>query len=262
MGHGTSTLERAIEIRHWVRMQQPDGESWKPHKIALSERLFGDTDDPFSILRAQRRGAPAVCRQFAYLMVGAAESTGIRARVIIVARTFWKSYEDGHVMAEVWIPELSKWILMDPMFDLLYEVDRLPASALDVYTAVHLGKTDSVSVVKYGGGFAVLDRALLKRRFTHLYIALTNGLFDGYRVCTFCEKPIAFAHFSNRESPPYPVLLKFLGLFCGIMSLLGGVILSLKVVRQSSFIRGLSLSTTLSRKRCESVLASAFRSPA
>ncbi len=80
---------------------------------------------------------------FSGLKVGAAESIGIRARVIIVARTFWKSYDDGHVMAEVWMPELRKWILMDPMSDFMYEADRLPASAIEVYRAIHVGKVDS-----------------------------------------------------------------------------------------------------------------------
>jgi hypothetical protein len=38
---------------------------------------------------------------------------------------------------------------MDPMSDFMYKVDRLPASAIEVYRAIPIRKVDSVSVVKY-----------------------------------------------------------------------------------------------------------------
>ena len=229
--HSSPSLNTAIRICHWVRLQQPNDESWRPQDVTFSERLRGDFEDPFSILRAQRAGAPAVCRRFAYLMVGAAESAGMRARVVIVANTFWKWRNDGHVMTEVWIPELRKWVLMDSMWDLTYFVSDTPASAMDVYNAVHLGRMNSISVHRNGSAAVSFSPGLLERRFSHLYLPLTNAFFDGYRVCLACEKRIGFEHLTNRYSPPYPMLAKEAGFYGGIMFIGIGMFLGLASIR-------------------------------
>lgn len=228
-------LSTAIRICHWVRQQQPNDESWRPQAVTFSERLHGDIEDAFLILSAQRAGAPAVCRRFAYLMVGAAESAGMRSRVVIVANTFWKR-DDGHVMTEVWIPDIGKWVLMDSMWDLTYFVDGVPASATDVYNAVHLGKINSISVHRDGSTAVPFDRGLMERRFTHLYLPLSNAFFDGYRVCFACDKKIAFEHLTTKYSPAYPMLMKQTGLYAGIASIAVGLFFSVASIRKTAFL--------------------------
>ena len=217
------SLGSAIKIRHWVRSQQPSGGSWKPRQITFQDRLRGSIDDPLLILAEQRNGAPANCRQFSYLMVGAIESIGMQSRVLLVSRDFWKSYVDGHIMTEVWIPELSRWVLMDAMFDVMYTVNGAPASAVDIYDAVRLNKTYLVNVIGNDDLIAPVNQRFLERAFRHMYIAMTNALFDGFRVCFACEKSIQFAHLTNNYSRAYPTLHKRVALF------LGGIALSLGV---------------------------------
>lgn len=215
---GTPSLASAIAVRHWVRSQQASGSSWTPHSPTLLERLKGDLDDPLSILNAQRGGAWAVCRQFSYLMVGAAESAGLDARVIIATSTFWKlPGAEGHVMTEVWIPELKKWVLMDPMWDLTFTLNGIPASALEIYHAVRQNRGHSIRAI---GNLSCpyIDKTALRREFTHLYISMTNALFDGYRVEFLGRKSINFAHLVTPSSPRYPDLEKVGAMFFGFLA--------------------------------------------
>lgn len=217
-------LRSAVDIRHWVRRQQPDGESWRPHIITFRERLQGDLEDPLLILAAQRDGAPAVCRRFSYLLVGAIESIGMQARLVIVSHDYYKSYVDAEVMTEIWIPELGHWVLMDAMPDVMYTVSDSPASALDVYDAVRTRQTARIKIIGYGGATRPVDERLTQREFKHVYIALTNALFDGYRVCFSCRKPISFAHLTTSYSPDYPSSQKKVALAASGIGLLFGLL--------------------------------------
>ena len=215
-------LASAIKIRHWVRLQQPAGDSWKPHPVELRQRFYGDLEDPLLILAAQRHGAPAVCRRFSYLMVGAIESIGMQARVLLTCHDFWKSNTDGHIMTEVWIPELDQWVLMDAMWDVMYVVNGKPASALDVYNAARMHKATLVRVIRIDGSATPVNPNTLERMFKHIYVAMTNAFFDGYRVCFSCDRAIAFAHLSNDYSPDYPDVQKGVAFVLGYMTLLLG----------------------------------------
>jgi hypothetical protein len=216
-GFTAPSLASALAVRHWVRNQQPAGNSWTPHLPTLLERIKGDPDDPFEILDAQRHGAWATCRQFSYLMVGAAESTGLEARIAVASFSFWKSPgTEGHVMTEIWIPELKKWVLMDAMWDLMFTVNGVPASALEIYNSVRQNP-GSISVI---GNLSCpyVDKKALRREFTHLYVSMTNALFDGYRVEFLGKKPINFAHLVTHSSPRYPNVEKFGALVLGFLA--------------------------------------------
>jgi hypothetical protein len=220
--NGPPNLATAIKVRHWVRLQQPDGDSWKPQPVTFRGRLIGPLDDPVQILHAQRQGAPANCRQFSFLMAGAIESAGMRGRVVIASGGFWKWCRDGHVMTDVWIPMLRKWVLMDSMWDVMYTVDGKPASALETYDAARQNRADRIAVVGYDLKIRSVEPDLIRRQFKHLYFALTNTFFDGYRVCLTCNKQIRFAHYSNSYSSSYPSFQKKTALSAGCLCLVGG----------------------------------------
>jgi hypothetical protein len=243
-------LRSAIKIRHWVRIQQPSGNSWKPRHITFQDRLRGSIDDPLVILAEQRNGAPANCRQLSYLMVGAIESIGMQARVLLVTWDFWKSYVDGHIMTEVWIPELSRWVLMDAMYDVMYTVNGAPASAVDIYDAVRLNKTYLVNVIGNDGLIAPVNQRFLERAFRHMYIGMTNALFDGFRVCFACEKSIQFAHLTNDYSPAYPTLQKRVALFLGGIALSLGVGILVGAAYLTRFRLADPVSTALAGQAC------------
>jgi len=218
-------LQTAVRVRQWVHVQQPSGASWMPHQITMIERMKGDLEDPFLILEAQRAGAPAVCRRFAYLFAGAAESVGMRARVVGFSQNHLKSASAAHTLTEIWIPELRQWALMDAMWDSMYTVNNRPSSLMDIYDAVRAGRTDSVGIVCGTRISERLDRERLTREFKHVYLTMSNAFFDDYRVCLVCDRPISFAHLTNGYSSPYPTGTKQGLVAAGGLSLLAGAVL-------------------------------------
>lgn len=213
------SLELAVALCHWVRMQQPPGKSWIPVENTLLDRLKGDSEDPLILIGEQRRGSPATCRRFSYVLVGAAASVRMKARVIIVAEFFLKGHYPSHVMSELWIPELRNWVLMDAMWDNVYLIDDRPASALEIYNAVHSNMTDHVSLMHAGVLVPIEKKTDLEREFRNLYIPFTNALFDGYQVCFHCAKEIVFAHLTTPQSPAYPIGIKRTLVGFGLVSL-------------------------------------------
>ena len=126
-------------------------------------------------------------------------------------------------MAEIWVPELQKWVLMDPMWDLMFVTNTTPASAMDVYDAAHADKMGLIHAIHNGKLQEIADPAIVKKRFQHLYIAMSNAVFDGYRVCFACEKPITFAHLTNEFSPSYPTALKGMAVALGSLTAVSGL---------------------------------------
>jgi hypothetical protein len=212
-------LELAMNLCHWVRTQQPSGKSWIPVENTFLGRLKGDSDDPLTLIEEQHRGRPATCRRFSYVLVGAAASVGMKARVVIVAESFFKGHDPSHVMSELWIPELHNWVLMDAMWDNLYVLDGRPASAVDIYNAVHSNRAGRVSLMHAGVPAQIQKRQDLEREFKNLYIPRTNALFDGYQVCFLCAKEISFVHLATPHSSEYPVRFKRALTSIGIVSL-------------------------------------------
>jgi hypothetical protein len=157
-------------------------------------------------------------------MVGAAESIGMRARFVMVTDGYWKDYTGNHSLVEVWIPSLSKWVLMDPMGDWMFAVDAVPASALDIYDCARQEVLEKVELIGRQSCMSIEDKAV-RRLFKHVYVSMTNALFDGYSVRMFGRKRVRFAHFANEYSAPFPVVEQRVALACGAgIFLFGGAI--------------------------------------
>lgn len=233
------TLQAVTKIRHWVTQQQPP---WAPFNLTLIERSKGDIEDPFAVLAEQRQsGAHRVCRRASYLLVGALESFGIDARVIVVGEGFLKFEGEGHVMTEAWIPEIASWVLVDPLFDTMYRVDDKPASALRVFEAVKEGHSEGVSELS-NNACVVLNQARISRLFRHLFISTTNAVFDGYRVSILGRKRIGFAHFSAPGTPDYPSSDKYRRIFVGCFFCLCGTIALSWLCLRIFFVRRQNIS--------------------
>jgi hypothetical protein len=217
-------LAAAIRVCRWVHEQQKRGESWKPHLATTAERVRGDIDDPIDLLLAMRNGTWATCRNFSFLMVAAIQLVGMRGRVVIASPTHWKTI-DGHVMTEVWIPNMGKWVLMDPMWNVHYRIGGIPASASEVYKAVQQGKQARIERVGPPNAWQPADSRLM---FTHLYIAMTDAFFDGYGVRFFGRKRVRFTHFANTRYSRFPTAEKRVALIVSFANLLLGLMVLLR----------------------------------
>ena len=216
-----SDLETAIAIRNWCRSQQTG--DWGTIDIS--------SEDPKLLLDRQRRGISGACRRFAYVFAGALLAAGLDCRVVMVSPTVYKS-NSGHTIVEVWISELSKWVVMDSMYNAMLLVDGEPASLLEVHEVLTGGDPGRMKFARNGAvsePTSTLDSDYVAM-FEHLFYSMTNALFDGYQVKLFSSKRIAFAHYVRRGGEPYPegakqasiwlsIILTAFGLLCAIRGL-------------------------------------------
>lgn len=116
-----SIFERELAIMNWVRSQAL--------VVDATQTIPGD---PISVHHAMQAGTPAQCGNFATLLAASSASVGL-----LHLRTWYLlSYDgpggQGHVANEVWVPELDKWVFLDPMNNAYVLFDGQPASLLEV----------------------------------------------------------------------------------------------------------------------------------
>jgi hypothetical protein len=192
---GRNDLRQAVGVRKWARLQQTGG--WDANDDS--------SDDPNALLARQRRGVPGACRRFAYVFAGALLAGGLDSRVVEIASGL-NDEDPAHMLVEVWIPSLQRWVLMDSMFNTMFRVDGEPASAIDVHRMVAV---DPSRVALDRGGattepVAQLDGAYLAM-FRHIFVSRRSALFDAQRAW---PRHRSFVHYASANVEPYPQQLK------------------------------------------------------
>jgi hypothetical protein len=89
--------------------------------------------DPVGVIEAGQKGARFWCEIAAKVMIQAATAVGWPARVITASRD---AYTWEHAVAELWSNQFDKWFVVDPDFNVVFEVDGMPLSAWEL---VHQG---------------------------------------------------------------------------------------------------------------------------
>jgi hypothetical protein len=74
--------------------------------------------DPVEYLRFAMEGRPLTCRYFAILLGATARTKGYTTRLISVTK-HGRSRE--HAVCEIYVPQFSKWIVIDPDFNVAYQ---------------------------------------------------------------------------------------------------------------------------------------------
>lgn len=195
------SLSRAVAIRHWVRCQQPqDAAAW------VTERAV-DSEDPHHLLRQQRSGVPGACRRFSYILLGALLSAGFDARLLFFASSPYRRQVILHAIVEVWIVELNQWVLLDPTHDCIMMIGGRAASAIELLSIMEDGDSARVVFDRNGSALEPVPRAkFFGKCCRHLFLGLSNAVFDGYSVRMFGAKRIHFMHYG--KSQKYPELSK------------------------------------------------------
>jgi len=228
-----SSLETARALRSWSYRQQE-------HTRDMMNGGDGeDSVDPEVLLAQQWRGVPGACRRFAYVYLGALLSAGLNARVVNWDASFYDYEPRAHTLVEVWIEELSTWVMMDAMSDQEFLLDGRPASLIDVREAVIRGESQRVTVEHPSLGRSAVT--LPADTLRHIYVSRTNAVFDGYSVGVLTTRRISFLHYVDRAAEPYPQAYKgFLSAIGAGTFVLGAGLLGAAVVGfLSSFRRPL-----------------------
>lgn len=102
--------------------------------------------DALIILDAIRGGITGgFCAQFSQVMLQSLAALGLPARYVEIGRT---DNPYTHFPLEYWSNQFNKWVLIDVDFNLHFERNGVPLSALDVHDAYVSGNAGSVTVVE------------------------------------------------------------------------------------------------------------------
>lgn len=132
---GATEFEAVEKVRDWVASQFP----------------FGNPDpyppwDALIILDLIRAGiTEGFCGQYAQVMVQSLAALGMPARYIEIGQT---DNPYAHFTLEVWFNTLNKWVVIDPSFNIHYEKNGIPLSAIEIHDALLSGTADGVDVVE------------------------------------------------------------------------------------------------------------------
>jgi hypothetical protein len=115
-------FKRIMLLRHWIHTVMPiDDHSTQP------------AADPLAILEAAKAGGKFNCTHFAIVQEAVLNSFGYITRTIGVGPGKNPSGIEGHHAAnEVWVNTLRKWVMVDAKYDLHFEKNGIPLSALEI----------------------------------------------------------------------------------------------------------------------------------
>ena len=132
----TSTFEQYLAVMDWVRRQ-----------AVVADSTQAIPGDPIAVHQAMLAGIPAQCGNFSTLYVAASTSVGLPFIRVwhFSSADDWNHY--GHVVNEVWVPELSRWVMLDPMNNAYVLVDGEPGSVTVVREALLTGQRSRLELV-------------------------------------------------------------------------------------------------------------------
>jgi hypothetical protein len=126
-------LEQFVLLRDWTKRQ------WK-HSIPNPYPPW----DALVILDWIRSGKTGgFCAQYAVVFLQACLSLGYQGRYIDIN----KEGGTGHFVTEVWSNQYAKWIVMDPDYNIHYERQGIPLSALELHNAWESKRWEEIRVV-------------------------------------------------------------------------------------------------------------------
>ncbi|WP_210465682.1 transglutaminase-like domain-containing protein [Rufibacter roseolus] len=134
-------FERVKAVCNWVRKQWDHNGSNTPLK-----------NDPISILEEAATGKKFRCVEYGMVLNGALNSLGIPARSLALKMENADTVESGagHVVAEAYLRDLKKWVMVDGQFDVIPTLNGTPINAVELQQALAKG-TPGVGVVSFSG---------------------------------------------------------------------------------------------------------------
>jgi hypothetical protein len=136
--------ERVRAMSKWVRSRWEHNGSNEPQKR-----------DPVSILHEAAAGKRFRCVEYAIVLAAALNAVDVPARVVSLktADAETRKTGAGHVVAEAWLDERGKWIMVDGQFDVIPVLDGVPLNAVELQKAIARGDR-GLRVDSYSGGNA------------------------------------------------------------------------------------------------------------
>jgi hypothetical protein len=124
-------IDKVLSVLNWTHNQWRHNGSNEPSK-----------NDALTILKEARGGKKFRCVEYGIVASTALQSLNFKARVLGLktADVETKKYGAGHVLAEVWMPQFNKWVLIDGQFNLMPILENVPLNAVEFQQAISENK--------------------------------------------------------------------------------------------------------------------------
>ncbi|HEY0356101.1 MAG TPA: transglutaminase-like domain-containing protein [Flavisolibacter sp.] len=122
-----SDSEKAFKILNWVHKQWKHDGNNEPKK-----------NDAISILDEAREGKNFRCVEYGIVATACLNAVGLKARVLGLMTKDVETTQSGagHVLLEVYLNDLKKWVLLDGQWDAVPLLNNIPLNAVEFQKAI------------------------------------------------------------------------------------------------------------------------------
>jgi len=130
-----SNVKKTLILLNWTHSRWTHNGSNRPKN-----------NSALGILREAKKGKKFRCVEYGIVLSAALNSIGIPARTLGLKTKNVETAKSGagHVVTEAYIPELRKWIFLDPQMNYIPFLDKIPLNAVEYQHAIvhHRTKID------------------------------------------------------------------------------------------------------------------------
>lgn len=119
--------EKTLKILHWVHNQWQHNGNNEPRKR-----------DAISILEEVKEGKNFRCVEYSIVATACLNAVGLKARTLGLQTkdVETRQYGAGHVVVEVFLNDLKKWVLIDGQWDAMPVLNGIPLNAVEFQKAI------------------------------------------------------------------------------------------------------------------------------
>ncbi|MDR3652670.1 MAG: transglutaminase-like domain-containing protein [Paludibacter sp.] len=151
-----SDTEKALAILHWVHRQWNHDGGNEPKK-----------NDAISILEEAKEGKNFRCVEYGIVTTACLNSIGLKSRTLGLKTKNVETTESGagHVLSEVYLNDLKKWVLLDGQWDVMPMLNNVPLNAVEFQRAI----TENYANLEIKTSSNVSKRAYVEWIYPYLY---------------------------------------------------------------------------------------------
>jgi hypothetical protein len=164
--NNSADIDIVLSVLNWTHNQWKHNGSNEPSKT-----------DALTIIKEAKDGKTFRCVEYGIVLTSALQALNFKARVVGLktADVETKKYGAGHVLAEVWMPQFDKWVLIDGQFNVMPILDNIPLNAVEFQQAISANK--KYKLVDVNGEVSKL-RTKMYTKFVFDYLYFLDARFD------------------------------------------------------------------------------------
>lgn len=123
----TTDTEKTLKILHWVHNQWQHNGNNEPQK-----------NDAISILEEVKNGKNFRCVEYGIVASACLNAIGLKTRTLGLKTkdVETRQYGAGHVLSEVFLNDLKKWVVIDGQWDAMPVLNGIPLNAVEFQKAI------------------------------------------------------------------------------------------------------------------------------